>query len=63
MKELNYGKGYKYAHNESEGIADMDCLPPSLSGKQYYRPTARGFEETIRTADRRMEEGSQNKRD
>ena len=48
MKELNYGKGYKYAHNEAEGIADMDCLPPSLSGKTYYEPTNRGFEETIR---------------
>jgi putative ATPase len=48
MKELNYGKGYKYAHNEVDGIADMDCLPPSLAGKQYYQPTARGFEEIIR---------------
>jgi putative ATPase len=48
MKELNYGKGYKYAHDEQEGIADMDCLPPSLSGKTYYEPTNRGFEETIR---------------
>ena len=35
MKELNYGKGYKYAHNEADGIADMDCLPPSLAGKRY----------------------------
>jgi putative ATPase len=48
MKELNYGKGYKYAHDEQEGIADMDCLPPSLQGKQYYRPTDRGSEEEIR---------------
>ena len=48
MKDLDYGKGYKYAHNEAEGVADMDCLPPSLSGKTYYQPTGRGFEETIR---------------
>jgi len=48
MKQLNYGKGYKYAHDEAEGIADMDCLPPTLAGKQYYRPTDRGFEDTIR---------------
>ena len=48
MKELHYGKGYKYAHSEDEGVADMDCLPPSLSGKTYYRPTDRGFEATIR---------------
>jgi hypothetical protein len=52
MKELNYGKGYKYAHDESEGIADMDCLPASLSGKTYYQPTSRGFEETIRNDSR-----------
>ena len=48
MKELDYGKGYKYAHNEDSGIADMDCLPPSLQGKKYYHPTGRGFEEAIR---------------
>jgi putative ATPase len=53
MKELSYGKGYKYAHDEDEGIADMDCLPPSLAGTAYYRPTDRGFEETIR---KRLEE-------
>ena len=48
MKDLDYGKGYKYAHSEAEGVADMDCLPPSLAGKTYYQPTGRGFEETIR---------------
>jgi putative ATPase len=53
MKDLNYGKGYKYAHNETEGIADMDCLPASLQGKKYYRPTDRGFEQAIR---QRLEE-------
>ena len=48
MKQLDYGKGYRYAHNEAEGVADMDCLPPSLQGKKYYQPTDRGFEEEIR---------------
>jgi putative ATPase len=48
MKDLNYGKGYKYAHDEAEGVADMECLPPSLAGKSYYRPTDRGFEKTVR---------------
>ena len=48
MKQLDYGKGYRYAHNEAEGVADMDCLPPSLHGKKYYQPTDRGFEEEIR---------------
>ena len=53
MKDLNYGKGYRYAHDEEEGVADMDCLPPSLQGREYYRPTDRGFEETVK---RRMKE-------
>jgi putative ATPase len=48
MKELKYGKGYKYAHDEEEGVADMDCLPPSLQGKRYYHPTNRGFEDEIK---------------
>ena len=59
MRELNYGKGYKYAHDEAEGIADMDCLPPSLSGKTYYEPTTRGFEGTIR---KRIEEWKEMKK-
>ncbi len=48
MRELRYGKGYRYAHDEPEGVADMDCLPPTLQGKQYYQPTDRGFEHEIR---------------
>jgi putative ATPase len=48
MKELDYGKGYRYAHDEKEGVADMDCLPASLQGKTYYQPTNRGFEEEVR---------------
>ncbi|HEY7790538.1 MAG TPA: replication-associated recombination protein A [Vicinamibacterales bacterium] len=48
MKALDYGKDYKYAHNEAEGIAEMDCLPPSLRGRKYYIPTSRGFENEIK---------------
>jgi putative ATPase len=48
MKDLEYGKGYKYAHNEAEAIADMSCLPPALEGRKYYEPTERGFEQEIR---------------
>jgi putative ATPase len=48
MKELAYGKGYAYAHDERDGIADMTCLPPSLAGRRYYEPTARGFEKEIK---------------
>src|SRR5438874_2650187 len=42
MKELDYGKGYRYAHAEEDAVADMSCLPPSLEGRKYYEPTERG---------------------
>jgi putative ATPase len=48
MKELEYGKDYRYAHDEDAGISDMDCLPPAHQGRAFYQPTARGFEATIR---------------
>jgi len=49
MKGLGYGKGYRYAHNEAEGIAaDMTCLPPAHKGRTFYEPTDRGFESEIR---------------
>src|SRR5687767_7248846 len=48
MKQLDYGKGYQYAHEERDAIADMECLPPSLAGRKYYRPTDRGFEKEIK---------------
>ena len=48
MKDLSYGEGYKYAHDYKEGVAQMDCLPPSLLGKTYYRPTNRGNEKSLR---------------
>src|SRR5687768_9111437 len=52
MKQLDYGKGYQYAHEERDAIAAMDCLPPSLAGRKYYRPTDRGFEKEVK---RRLE--------
>ena len=48
MKDLQYGKGYKYAHSEADAIADMSCLPPALEGRTYYEPTERGFEKEIK---------------
>jgi putative ATPase len=53
MKQLDYGKGYAYAHDEPDAVADMTCLPPSLAGRKYYTPTGRGFEKEIK---RRLEE-------
>jgi len=52
MKALNYGQGYKYAHDEADAIADMTCLPPALEGRRYYQPPDRGFEKEIK---RRLE--------
>jgi putative ATPase len=44
MKDLGYGKGYAYAHDETEGVAGMECLPEGLVGRRYYQPTDRGAE-------------------
>lgn len=44
MKELEYGKGYKYAHNEKDKLSTMQCLPDSLKERQYYRPAEEGIE-------------------
>ena len=48
MKSLEYGKGYKYAHDEADGVAEMSCLPPALEGRKYYEPKERGFEKEIK---------------
>jgi putative ATPase len=53
MKELDYGKGYRYAHDEEGKVADMDCLPDSLKGRSYYHPTQEGREKLLA---QRMEE-------
>jgi putative ATPase len=52
MKQLDYGTGYRYAHDEADAVADMDCLPDNLQGRQFYRPSERGFEKEIK---RRLE--------
>ncbi len=44
MKELEYGKGYQYAHDASDKLTDMQCMPDSLVGREYYRPTEEGVE-------------------
>jgi putative ATPase len=59
MKALEYGKGYKYAHDEEDAVADMSCLPPALEGRTYYEPKDRGFEKEIK---RRLEGWAEIKR-
>lgn len=44
MRELDYGKGYQYAHDYEERITAMKCLPESLQGREYYTPTEQGSE-------------------
>lgn len=44
MKKLEYGKGYQYAHDTEEKLTNMQCLPDSLAGKEYYHPTEQGLE-------------------
>lgn len=44
MKDLNYGKGYQYAHDTQDKLTTMQCLPDSLLDREYYKPTSQGFE-------------------
>jgi putative ATPase len=48
MKGLGYGRGYQYAHDTEEKVADMQCLPDSLRDRVYYHPTNEGVEKRIR---------------
>ena len=47
MKELGYGKGYRYAHDYEEGVVAQQNLPENLAGRRYYEPTTRGFEREL----------------
>jgi len=49
MKELDYGKGYRYAHDEADGYAAGEVyLPDELAGQQFYQPVERGLEIKIK---------------
>jgi putative ATPase len=50
MKGLGYGKDYKYAHDEAEGVSEMSSLPEHLEGRRYYQPTDRGVEARLKEA-------------
>jgi putative ATPase len=53
MKQVGYGKGYQYAHDLDSKVADMECMPDNLRGRQYYHPTNQGREKLLA---QRMEE-------
>jgi putative ATPase len=59
MKDLGYGKGYQYAHDLEDKVADMDCLPDSLKGRTYFHAQEAGEEAEIK---RRLDEVSKRKR-
>lgn len=50
MKDLGYGKDYKYAHDEAEGVSQQSALPDHLADRRYYEPTERGLEANIKQA-------------
>ncbi len=56
MKELDYGKGYQYAHDTEEKLTDMTCLPEALAGREYYRPTSQGREKLVKERLAQMKE-------
>ena len=47
MKAWGYGEGYQHAHQFEDAMVDMECLPPSLAGREWYHPTERGVEKRI----------------
>ena len=48
MKAWGYGDGYQHAHQYADAMNEMDCLPESLMGRQWYHPTERGLEKRIK---------------
>ena len=48
MKELGYGHSYLYPHDFEDAIVKQDYLPEELKGRQYYRPTNRGYERQLK---------------
>lgn len=48
MADLDYGKGYEYAHNTEEKLSKMKCLPDALADREYYRPTMQGQEKAVK---------------
>ena len=49
MQQLDYGKGYMYAHDYKDKLTAMQCLPDSLVGREYYPPTEEGLEGRFKT--------------
>jgi len=48
MKQLGYGKGYRYAHDDKDALVSQTHLPEELTGTMFYRPTNRGYEALVK---------------
>jgi len=59
MKNLGYGKGYQYAHDLDDKVADMDCLPESLKGRKYFHGQDIGQEAELKL---RLDEAARKKK-
>ena len=59
MKNVGYGRGYRYAHDEPEGVGGIECLPDRLRGTRYYQPGNAGEEAEL---SRRLEEVMEKRR-
>jgi putative ATPase len=49
MAEQGFGKGYKYPHDDPDGLAEQAYLPEEMERKRYYVPTERGYEAKIKS--------------
>jgi putative ATPase len=47
MEQFGYGKGYQYAHDVEGRVADMECMPDNLRGREFYHPTSEGREKLL----------------
>lgn len=56
MKDLDYGKGYTYAHDTEEKLTSMQCLPDRLKYANYYHPTCMGSEAKVKERMRQIEQ-------
>jgi putative ATPase len=48
MKDIGYGKDYKYAHNYQDAFVAQEYLPEELKGQRFYEPSGRGYEKIIK---------------
>ncbi|MBQ9886067.1 MAG: replication-associated recombination protein A [Lachnospiraceae bacterium] len=61
MKDLNYGKGYQYAHDYEEKLTRMSCLPENIADREYYIPTEEGNEGKIKARLKEIKEWKKQK--